>query len=627
MNDSSPMPPAHPRPAPLRTSRRRVVRLGVTGVLTAALVWPTATAPALAAPVLPAAVAAAADDPSAQVLAGRVTDDSGAPLEGVDVQVHGTTLRDTTDADGAWRIEGPADGPVALGFVVAAPGGNPSTLYWDGTPYGSYVFAVVPGLEEDQSRSDLDLVVADNAVTGTVTADGVPVAGATVGFHRWTTDAPVATATTAADGTYTARYLRPGYYTVQVTPPAGSGLAPTWWNRVGDSYGSVGFVEGRPYTYTNLDVTLSAESRLTGRVVDEAGQPVAGVDLALWGPARVRPGVVSRTTSAADGTYDFTGVAPGEYTVQVVGATPADDTVVHDFVGGSLTAAGASWTRVGAQEVVAAGDVVRRRGGTISGDVVGSDGWNGPGLVVEFVAADGSVVASLLATDDPAGPDFATPGAVPAGQYRIRATIAGDAYWWVGGNSAATARVLDVVPGAALTDVALVLAEEYLEEPEAPTEPLTEDNRGGLSVVAPVAPGGTAAIAGLSDGASFVWLAPAMQALGYGLPAADGTLQVTVPGDVAPGSYRLAVTTRGGYLVGWADLTVAAAAGDPTAGAAPVPSAPGAVAPAPVASRGAAATTGALATTGSDAAWLAGSALTALVLGVGFVLVRRRRAA
>ena len=77
------------------------------------------------------------------------------------------------------------------------------------------------------------------------------------------------------------------------------------------------------------------------------------------------------------------------------------------------------------------------------------------------------------------GPDFASPGAIPAGEYRLRAEMPGDGYWWVGGTSFETARVLDVRPSQAITDVELVLSDDFIGVPPAPTGELTEENRGG----------------------------------------------------------------------------------------------------------------------------------------------------
>lgn len=620
---TSPAPPHAARPHAGRPSRRRrAVGIGTGLLLAAALVWPTAAQAAV--PADPAAAE------HAGALSGRVSDSTGAPVEGVRVLVDGSAAGTETAPDGTWALDGLGEGPVFVRFVARDAGGQEVTLSWDGTPYGTYGWGQDASQAPDPAGVDLTLV--DNVASGTVTADGEPVTGATVGLYRWSSDAePVRTVTTAADGTWSAGWLRPGSYAVLVTPPDGSGLARAWWNTSGTTYGTV-FFDGTARAYPGVDVDLAAESQLTGRLVDEGGQPVAGAPVALW-TSNVLPVRSLETVTAADGTYTFRGLAAGSYTVEV--ARPAvgqagRDSVMSSFLGGALDVGQAVWTTVGPQDEVAVDDLVRRLGGTISGTVTGEGGWDGPGLAVEFLAADGSVAGWSLARDAADGPDFASDGALPAGRYRVRATISGGEYWWAGGNSFETARVLDVRAGVPVTDVELVIADEHVEAPAALTEALTEDNRGGLGVAGPVVAGGTVAITGLSDGLRYVWLAPS-EGLGFGR-VVDGTLQVTFPATTAAGAHRLAVTTAGGYLLGWTDVTVLAAGG--VSPAVPPVAAPGAAAT-PVAAvvgdvagaRSTGARSGALAATGSDIAWVVGSALGAAALGAGLVVLRRRRPA
>ncbi|MFC8191476.1 collagen binding domain-containing protein [Cellulomonas sp. NPDC057328] len=626
------------RPTGLPRPRRRAARAGAVALLAAALTWPGAGAHALPAPAAPAAVLTQAVDPAPTgALSGRVTDGSGAPVEGVRVVVlsSGNPIIETA-TDGTWRAEGLEEGPHVVRFVRTAPDGVRSSLYWDGSPYGTHAFTFLPPLAAGEDRGGLDVAFVDNATSGTVTAGGEPVAGATVGFYRRASDRnPATTVTTAADGTWTARWLRPDSYAVKVTPPEGSGLAPGWWNRTGDSVGTLPLEGATPRTLTGIDVELAAEARLTGRVVDEAGQPVAGVRVAAWAD-RARPAVAGYATTGTDGTYTFGGLDAASYTVQVAPQRGAADAAwtVESFLGGALTAGAAVWTPVAAQEDVAVADLVLRLGGTISGEVVGAPGWDGPGISVEVLAADGSVVATVPALENADAADFATP-VLPAGVYRVRAAMPGDGHWWLGGTSAGTARAVEVGPRAAVA-VELELSDEFAGVPPAPTEALTDANRGGLSVAGPVVAGDEATLVGLGDGGlGYVWLAPSLQGLGYGRAAADGTLQVVVPAGTAAGAYRLVVTTPGGFVLGWADLTVTAAAA-PAPGAvpgAPAPAATPATTTTPAAAVRDARTgadgrrSGALAATGADVAWLVGGAAAALLLGAGLVVLRRRRSA
>lgn len=614
--------------------RRRAVRAGAVAVLAASLVWPAAAAQALTAPAdLGADSTQAAEPESTGSLSGRVTGSDGAGLEGVTVLVLGGVAGTTaTAADGTWTVGDLPAGPHVLRFAVTGTDGEAHYLYWNGTQYGTHAFTWLPDLAAGENRDGLDVRFVDNGATGTVTAGGAPVAGATVGFYRWPSDtSPATTVTTGADGTWEARYLRPDSYAVRVTPPDGSGLAPVWWNHTGSSYGTL-FFDGTPRTASGVDVELSAESQLSGRVVDEAGKPVDGVRVALWS-GRNRPFVAAYATTAADGTYTFRGLDAEQYTVQVDPTFhwPYAQWIVNAFLGGSLDVGGALWTTVAAQDDAAVADLVLHVGGTVSGTVVAEPGWDGPGISVELLAADGSVVARVHALDDADGPDFETAGAIPAGVYRLRAAMPGDGYWWVGGNSFETARTVDVRPYTAVTDVELVLAPEFVEVPPVPDgSTLTDANRGGLTVAGPVVAGGTATIAGLAPSLGYVWLLSTPQGLGYHEVGADGTIQVTVPAGTPAGAHRLVVTLPGGHLLGWADVAVTAAgsgSGTTTAGGsvAAAPGAPTATAAASARSRSTSGS-GVLAATGFDGAWVAGGALAAVLLGAGLVVLRRRSA-
>ncbi|MEM1334058.1 MAG: SdrD B-like domain-containing protein, partial [Actinomycetota bacterium] len=134
-------------------------------------------------------------------------------------------------------------------------------------------------------------------------------------------NAVIATVATAADGTYTFTDVEPGDYTVRVdrsTVPAGfSATTPGTLavsiesdQRVTD----VDFGEARPASIGDL-----VWHDLDDDGTRDTGEPgLSGIDVELVDASNT---VVATATTAADGSYDIAGVAPGAYTVRVDPAT------------------------------------------------------------------------------------------------------------------------------------------------------------------------------------------------------------------------------------------------------------------------------------------------------------------
>ncbi|MEN9892749.1 MAG: hypothetical protein RLY78_3044, partial [Pseudomonadota bacterium] len=157
----------------------------------------------------------------------------------------------------------------------------------------------------------------------------------------------LATTTTDAAGNYLFDNLAPGAYTVKFVTPTGYTL--TTANVGADATDSdANATTGLTGTYTlnagdaNLTadaglVALPTSGAVTGKVLldsnnDNVGDtPPAGVTVQLRNAAGT---VVATTTTGADGSYAFTGVAPGSYTVTEV--NPAGVLDVADKDGGNL---------------------------------------------------------------------------------------------------------------------------------------------------------------------------------------------------------------------------------------------------------------------------------------------------
>jgi Carboxypeptidase regulatory-like domain len=144
--------------------------------------------------------------------------------------------------------------------------------------------------------------LAFGAVQGRVTnsVDGKPVAG----VHAWA-DIPgqgrglgIGEAVTDAKGNYQIAHLKPGVYVITLTLSAEQ-----------QKYATARALQHRDLkpgtTLTGQDFTLIPGSWITGKVTDKiTGQPLAGVDIGIYGPAhpRSRP-EVQDTTTGLNGVY------------------------------------------------------------------------------------------------------------------------------------------------------------------------------------------------------------------------------------------------------------------------------------------------------------------------------------
>ncbi|MCX5670215.1 MAG: carboxypeptidase-like regulatory domain-containing protein [Planctomycetota bacterium] len=212
-------------------------------------------------------------------LHGKAVTVSGAPVPGVKVTLtdhsfgeRPRTWTATSAAGGAFSVAVPADAVYRLTVSVEGPaGGTLAPCALAGAPTLSM-------FQEEPTPMTVLLAPATSRVTGTVSGPGgEPVPGATVtlnlvgqagwqGLARWT-------AVTDRQGKYGIARLAAGSYVVgSVDPPAGTALIrlyswkPGLVRRISLSGGAAA-VE---------DFRLPAGARLQGRVLDEAGKPVAG---------------------------------------------------------------------------------------------------------------------------------------------------------------------------------------------------------------------------------------------------------------------------------------------------------------------------------------------------------------
>ena len=251
-----------------------------------------------------------------------------------------------------------------------------------------------------------------------VSATGGVVAGAQV---RLTQNAGGAAATTRSgrDGRFAFTNIVPGPFLIAASKTG---------------YSSDGSPFGRPITVAatgaEAELTLTPWSVVTGRVVDESGEPVQGASLQLLRPQFQdgRRRLVSAATRTSDdrGVFRIFGVEPGQY---VLSASAGDVSTaelpgyVRTFYPGVTDVEFSPFITVGAGQVQSGADItlVRQRTARVSGIV--RDAQGRPGLVGSLNLIPSQSSSSLAA---PVGARVSDGGAfefpnVPPGQYVIQA--------------------------------------------------------------------------------------------------------------------------------------------------------------------------------------------------------------
>jgi hypothetical protein len=213
-------------------------------------------------------------------------------------------------------------------------------------------------------------------ISGTVTtAIGGDLAGVCVEAFLNGTDI-AASATTAADGTYTISGLAPGSYGVLFAPGCGSAdVATQWYN--GTTSGTqaapgtlVAITAGSPET--GINAAMSAGASISGTVsAAVGGTSLAGVcvnAILVGGSATTGTAGISAT----DGTYEVEGLLPGSYDVEVTAGACGGSYVTqwyNDTATGSPTMSGALAVTVTAASPATSINATMAASTTISGTV------------------------------------------------------------------------------------------------------------------------------------------------------------------------------------------------------------------------------------------------------------------
>ena len=154
-------------------------------------------------------------------------------------------------------------------------------------------------------------IKGNDSSCGGIGSDDVGLAGVTINLYLNGGSTPVASTLTGADGSYSFTNLAAGTYTVKEVVPSG------WTQTYGKGGYTISAVGGQTYTGKNFadfeNITISGlkYNDLNGDGNRDAGEP----GLAGWVIDLTNGCTTITATTGSDGTYSFTNVGPGTYTV------------------------------------------------------------------------------------------------------------------------------------------------------------------------------------------------------------------------------------------------------------------------------------------------------------------------
>ena len=249
-------------------------------------------------------------------------------LSGTDGQGHPVHRTTESAPGGGYAFAGLLPGTYAItetppiayndGLATPGPGGGVA---------GPSVIGAIP-LGAGVASPGYDFAEIGAAISGRVTLNSATACGCGAdGFAgvvitlEDASGAALATTTTAADGSYSFPDLPAGPYRIVETPPAGYGLGtPAAISAAMPTSGLSG--QNFDLTTASLAGTVYSDANDDGR--DQAGERgLAGVTVTLTGRDAAGAAVARTTRTGTDGSYCFSGLLAGTYTLAVT--TPGGD--------------------------------------------------------------------------------------------------------------------------------------------------------------------------------------------------------------------------------------------------------------------------------------------------------------
>ncbi|WP_374313244.1 carboxypeptidase regulatory-like domain-containing protein [Microbacterium sp.] len=410
-------------------------------------------------------------------LSGTVTDESGNPVQDVQVTAHvldvpgheGSAWAASTAADGTYVIDALPEGAYQVEFTTASSSPSVVGEWWDDA--ADQVDAAVITVAAGETTSGISPQLAAGAeISGTVVDEaGAPVADVQVRTYRYIPAddfwAGQSDTFTGADGTYSLRGLRAGDYKVEFTTESATAeVAGEWWDDALTESSATVIPLSSGDAVSGIDPALSAAGSISGVVTDGAGTPLPGVSVVAHSFDEEWDYWVGRAYATTDenGQYTMPKVRPGTYRVEFSGSG-SGASVLSEWWQDAVAPAEATDVVVAAGETTSGISPELARAGSVTGVVTDENGAPVQGVVVTAWAEDvpgfegrgwgyetsedGTYLIDLL----------------PAGSYRIEfttdraaASVVGE--WWESAADEESATVIAVHAGATTEGISAELA-------------------------------------------------------------------------------------------------------------------------------------------------------------------------
>jgi 5-hydroxyisourate hydrolase-like protein (transthyretin family) len=260
---------------------------------------------------------------------GTVRFSSGAPAAGVRVEYYpghhngaGRYTEVRTDANGRYKIIGPKDAGICTGEIIRT-----NSIIARDTERS---LAAIQAFNMATTNVDLVLQPAITLSGSVKTAEGTPVVDAEVRL------AILANSTLALLGGQPTKVNELGEFLVPALP---QGREYDVWGITAKGYGSGNAMVTAKDTQTNhyefpSFTLIRADHKIAGRIVDEAGKPLAGAEVYFMGKGQPQNLPMNSTNADGEGRFHFEAVCEAPLYVYADYHDPVDPSIFTSRNGG-----------------------------------------------------------------------------------------------------------------------------------------------------------------------------------------------------------------------------------------------------------------------------------------------------